>query len=294
MKQPRVICVIPCINLAEIRYFCGNDKNLIKMKVAVIGAGNMGSAIIRGLVSAGTLRADQISVSNPTPGKLDRLSTELPGIYTSVHNRDAIVEADMIVLAVKPWLLERVLLELAPSIDFSYQIIVSIASGITLDDMARILEPHCSDPILFRVIPNTAIAVGSSMTFICSSGASDEEIEDVRRVFSALGRADVIEERLMGAATALCSCGIAYAMRYIRAATEGAVELGLRPDDAKNYVMQTLVGAVDLLRATGANPETEIDRVTTPGGVTIKGLNAMERCGFTTSVIEGLKASVNK
>ena len=97
----------------------------------------------------------------------------------------------------------------------------------------------------------------------------------------------------MGAATALCSCGIAYAMRYVRAATEGGVELGIYPHKAKEYVLATLRGAVELLEATGNNPEVEIDKVTTPGGITIKGLNAMEAHGFTTAVIEGLKASSN-
>lgn len=264
------------------------------MKIAVIGAGNMGSAIVRGLLSAEAVRAEQISVSNPSDGKLKKLSDDFEGIFTTVNNREAIVDADVIILAVKPWLLEPVLTDLAPAIDFSYQMIVSLASGITLSEMKRMLNPFNSDPVLFRVIPNTAISIGTSMTFISASGASDEETDDISGLFSTLGMVDVIEERLMGAVTALCSCGIAYAMRYIRAATEGAVEMGIRPDTAKNYVLQTLMGAVNLLRATGNNPETEIDRVTTPGGVTIKGLNEMEKCGFTTAVIEGLKASVNK
>jgi pyrroline-5-carboxylate reductase len=110
-------------------------------------------------------------------------------------------------------------------------------------------------------------------------------------LFDTLGKASVIEERLMGAATALCSCGIAYAMRYVRAAMQGGVEMGIYPGESKDYVLQTLRGAVALLETTGNNPEVEIDKVTTPGGITIKGLNEMEANGFSNAVIKGLKAS---
>ena len=115
--------------------------------------------------------------------------------------------------------------------------------------------------------------------------------DDILAIFKELGEAMIIEERLMGAGMALASCGIAYAMRYVRAATEGGVELGMYAKDAQHIVEQTLVGAVELLRANKSHPEAEIDRVTTPGGITIRGLNAMEENGFTNSVIKGLKAS---
>ena len=113
-------------------------------------------------------------------------------------------------------------------------------------------------------------------------------------IFNELGEAMLVEEKLIPAGTSLASCGIAYALRYIRAAMEGGVELGFRADDAKRIVMQTLRGAVDILDAGGQHPEVEIDRVTTPGGLTIKGLNAMEAAGFTNSVIEGLRASTKR
>ena len=113
-------------------------------------------------------------------------------------------------------------------------------------------------------------------------------------IFSAVGKAMIVDEGLMAAATSLASCGIAYALRYIRAAVEGGVELGFRAGDAQKIVMQTVKGAVDILEANGTHPEVEIDRVTTPGGLTIKGLNAMEEAGFTASVIEGLRASIKK
>jgi pyrroline-5-carboxylate reductase len=105
-----------------------------------------------------------------------------------------------------------------------------------------------------------------------------------------MGQTIITEERLLGAGTTLASCGIAYAMRYVRAASEGGVELGFKAGEAQKIVMQTMRGAVELLQATGMHPEAAIDLVTTPGGVTIKGLNEMEHAGFTSSVIRGLKA----
>ena len=140
-------------------------------------------------------------------------------------------------------------------------------------------------------MPNTAIAVMSSMTFVASHNASQDQKETILSIFKELGHAMLVEEQLMPAATALASSGIAYAMRYIRAAMEGGVEMGFYPQVAREIVIHTVKGAVDLLIANGSNPETEIDKVTTPGGITIKGLNEMEIAGFSASVVRGLKAS---
>ena len=261
------------------------------MKVAIIGAGNMGGAIARGLVKSSGFNPGDITLANPHPAKLEAVAAEAPGINITTDNKVAIKGADVIVLAVKPWILPGVLDEIAPHVAFREQSIVSLAAGITLADISAQLHRYSSDRTIFRVIPNTAMSVGESMTFISHENAPENKIACVLDIFNRLGSTAVIEERLMGAATALCSCGIAYAMRYVRASVEGAVELGLYPDAARDYTLATLRGAVALLEATGNNPEVEIDKVTTPGGITIKGLNAMEANGFTTAVIEGLKAS---
>ena len=143
----------------------------------------------------------------------------------------------------------------------------------------------------FLVIPNIAIAQLESMTFIAPAMAVEQQHTDVvKDLFDAMGKSIITDEQHLGAGTTLASCGIAYAMRYIRAASEGGVELGFKADEAKQIVMQTMKGAVTLLEATGLHPEAAIDLVTTPGGVTIKGLNEMEHNGFTSSVIKGLKA----
>ena len=128
-------------------------------------------------------------------------------------------------------------------------------------------------------------------TYISCQNANKEQQTQLLRLFSLLGKAEIVDEKLIPAVTALTSCGIAFAFRYIRAAMEGGVELGVYPNNAKEGILQTLRGAIDLLEANGTHPEQEIDKVTTPGGITIKGLNEMEHAGFTSSVIRGLKAS---
>lgn len=252
----------------------------------------MGGAIAIGLANSGTVKAEDIIVTGPHIEHLQPLTAKATGLRISTDNLSAVQGTDIIIIAVKPWLVEGVLAAIAPRIDFRRQIIISIAAGISLATIDGWLSNYSSERTLFLAMPNTAISVGQSMTFICQHNADRQQVATVEGLFKALGKAAVIEERQMGAAMALCSCGIAYAMRYVRAATEGGVELGMYASKGKEYILQTLRGAVELLEATGNNPEAEIDRVTTPGGVTIKGLNAMEANGFTTAVIEGLKASV--
>lgn len=261
------------------------------MKIGIIGAGNMGGAIARGIARSGMTGIERLTVSSPNNhGELDAIVAEFPAISTTTDNCVAAIGADIVIIAVKPWILDDVMREISPKTDFSRQIIASVVAGVPLSHYAE-FAPAEAHPAIFRIIPNTAITVGESMTFIAQMNASTEQIDTISSIFDKMGKLMLVEEKLMGAGTALASCGIAYVMRYVRAATEGGVELGMRAADAKAAMLQTLIGAARLLEATGNNPEAEIDKVTTPGGLTIKGLNAMERFGFTTAVIEGLKAS---
>jgi pyrroline-5-carboxylate reductase len=265
------------------------------MKVAIIGAGNMGGAVARGLAKGTLITTSDIYVSNPSTPKLDVLKAEFPDINTTTDNRIAVAAADMVVLAVKPWKVVEVLDEIKQGMDYSRQAVASMVGGLDIEQLTEWLDNGSGVlPATYLIIPNTAIATMSSMTFIASARSSDVQDGYLLDIFNELGQAMLIEERLIPAATSLASCGIAYALRYIRAAMEGGVELGIRADDAKAIVMQTLRGAADILAANGSHPEAEIDRVTTPGGLTIRGLNAMEAAGFTHSVIEGLRASTKR
>lgn len=255
----------------------------------------MGGALARGLAQGTITPTSDIYVSNPSLAKLDALKSAYPEINVTTNNCEAVAAADMVVLAVKPWKVVEVLDEIKPYLDYSRQAVASMVGGLGIVQLSEWLDKGSGVlPATYLIIPNTAIATMSSMTFIASVRSNEEQDRLLLDIFNELGEAMMVDEGLIPAGTSLASCGIAYALRYVRAAMEGGVELGFRADDAKRIVMQTMRGAADILAANGSHPEAEIDRVTTPGGLTIKGLNAMEAAGFTHSVIEGLRASTKR
>jgi len=258
------------------------------LQIAIIGAGNMGGAIARGLSKGKLIQSKNIRVSDVTQKNLDGLKAFAPEITVSNSNRDIIKDANIILLAVKPWLVESIAEELENKFDYKKQIVVSIAAGVEFEQLSKYFN---TDATIFRVIPNTAIDVQQSVSTIASFNASKEQEQLIVNIFSELGKTFLVPETQLNAFMSLSSCGIAYAFRYIRASTEGGVEMGIYPNMAKDVVIQTLRGAIELLEANGTHPEVEIDKVTTAGGTTIKGLNEMEAQGFTNAVIKGLKAS---
>ena len=260
-----------------------------RMRIAIIGTGNMGGAIMRGLVQSGTCRPEEFICTAKTEATLAKLRGYHPCLRTSKDNAFSVAEADIVVLAVKPWLVEAVMEEIRPVLRPNRHILVSVAAGVTLHQLS---EMSGQGVPVFRAIPNTAVEALCGVTVMAHHGASAEQVSQVQDLFSVLGYTLIVEEKLIPAATSLTSCGIAFAMRYIRAAMEGGVELGFRPDEAARLVEHTVKGAATLLLQSGAHPEVEIDKVTTAGGITIKGLNAMERSGFTSAVVDGLKASL--
>jgi len=259
------------------------------MKITIIGAGAMGGSTAEGLLKSQQLQAADITVSDPCQTVLEKFARK--GVSTTTDNQVAVVGADIVMVFVKPWLVETVLKGIKDSMDYGKQTLVIIAAGISSAQVSEWMKTADNQlPTFFLCIPNIAIAQQQSMTFLVPANASQEETADMKALFDTLGETILTDEQHLAAGTTLASCGIAYAMRYIRAAAEGGVELGFKADDAKRIVMQTMKGAVGLLEETGLHPEAAIDMVTTPGGVTIKGLNEMEHAGFTSAVIRGLKA----
>lgn len=256
------------------------------MKVAIIGAGNMGSAIARGLAQGYLVQGHEIVVSNPSNGKLEQLKADFPDIITTNDNIEAASNADIVIVAVKPWLIEEVLEPLRLK---RTQILVSLAAGVCFDDLAH----YCGEPemAIFRVVPNTAIAERASMTLMSARNASDKQKNLVTDMFDEMGLTMIIQESKITAATALTSCGIAYVLKYVQAAMQAGVEMGIAPKDAMKMVAQSLEGAAKLLLDKDTHPSVEIDKVTTPGGITIKGINELEHAGFTSAVIKAMKAS---
>ncbi|MDR2774216.1 MAG: pyrroline-5-carboxylate reductase [Tannerella sp.] len=263
------------------------------MKIAIIGAGNIGGAIVRGLGNNPVVKPSDIYCSDPSPEILGKIKEANNDIRTTTDNVKAVAEADIVIVAVKPWIIETVIREIKPFLSYEKQIFVSIAAGINFAMLCDYLKKEEDEmPAIFRIIPNTAIEVQESVNIVSAYNATAEQTGIIKKLFDELGLTVIVEEKLINAGMALASCGIAYAFRYIRAAIEGAIEIGLHPELAKNIELQTLKGAVALLKTNDSHPEVEIDKVTTPGGITIRGLNAMEEAGFTNSVIKGLKASV--
>lgn len=246
----------------------------------------MGGAIARGLAKGSLVKVEDIRVSNPSPGKLEALKAEFPDMQVTADNSEAVAGADIVVLAVKPWIVGEVLHKLQLK---ETQMLISIAAGIKLGELWQMLGQK-GNP-LFRVIPNTAISEMQSMTLVSCSQASQEQIQLVLDVFSEMGLAMLIPEEKMAAATAMTSCGIAYALKYIQAAMQAGIELGVRPKDGMRMVAQSLKGAAELILANDTHPSVEIDKVCTPGGLTIKGINQLEHDGFTSALINAIKAS---
>mgnify|MGYP001024822496 FL=1 len=257
-------------------------------KIAIIGAGNMGGAIISGLLKSGFLNASQIFVSDRREAILEELKEK--GVNIAASNLDAAKNADVILTAVKPYHIEGVLNEIRPELNED-KILISIVAGVGIEELGEMAGKEIP---VFRCMPNTAISLQESLTCISSNGNSDAHKEYVLNLFNQLGKTVEIPEELMAAATALSACGIAYALRYIRAAMQGGIEIGFSAELAQFITAQTVKGATELVLQTGHHPEREIDKVTTPRGVTITGLNEMEHKGFSSSLIQGILASYNK
>lgn len=257
-------------------------------RIAIIGGGNLGAAIARGLISKGIFEPSNMTVTRRRISLLKELADQ--GVVVTTDNCEAAKNSDIIILGLKPYQIEDVINEIRPCLTPG-KVIVSVATGVASE---KIQEMCGIELPVFRAMPNTAIEIGESMTCVSSLNASEEQENDIVDLFSYLGKAIIIPEELMSSATVLAACGIAYALRYIRASTQGGVEIGFGSQLALQIAAQTVKGAAELLIQKGNHPEDEIDKVTTPRGVTISGLNEMEHRGFSSSLIKGLLTSYNK
>lgn len=259
-------------------------KNL---KIAIIGGGNLGRSIAEGFLKAG-ISASKLTVTRRRVQLLDDLAAK--GMHIEKDNKKAVSEADMVILAVKPYQAAEVITEIKPNLK-SDQIVASLMTGISIKELKELLPPGV---IPIRVMPNTAVSLQESMTMITAPDCSEDQIRLIKELFESLGKVIFINEELMAASTVLGACGIAFALRFIRAAIQGGVEIGFGADVAQQIVAQTVKGAAELILQTGHHPEQEIDKVTTPKGITISGLNEMEHQGFSSALIRGLLVSYNK
>ena len=262
------------------------------MKITVIGGGNIGGAIVEGTISKGVVEPEDITVSDPKDTLVKKLEKQGIKVRHTTSNVQGIKDANLVIVAVEPEIGEKVLSELSKTFDPRTQALVSVMRGVTFDELEAALAPRRPGKLsVYRVIPNTAIAFGRSMTFIARRNTSLEHDQMVEKLFWALGHVFRIEESDTTASSALASSGIAYILRYIDSAAKGGEAMGIDRKKAQQIVMMTIKGALALLEASGNSPQEEIDKVTTPGGVTLKGLAEMDKLGFTDAVIKGLLAT---
>lgn len=258
-------------------------------KIAILGAGNLGLSIAKGLEMSGMITREHLILSEKNPNRKEAL--EADGYEVHLDNKVVVEKASIVMVVVKPWQIEDVLLDIKDTLDPKKHLLISCVTGATSKSIFGALGYELP---LFRVMPNTGVAVQESMSCISNFNTTKEQKVLIKEMFGKLGQVLFIPEDQMAAATALAGCGIAFALRFIRAAIQGGVEIGFGAEDAKLMAAQIAKGAASLILENNSHPEREIDKVTTPKGITITGLNEMEHSGFSSSIIKGILASYNK
>ena len=255
------------------------------MKVHIIGGGNLGVSIALGLSKFSS--DNQVTITRRNTASIQYL--EKLGTTVSTNNIHQIQEADVIILTIKPYQVDAVLAEILPVI--SNKIIASAVSGLSIENLQnKIGDANTA----IRLMPNIAAQFGASATCIAFDEKNKEKAEGVVSLFQTLGTAPIIDEKLMDAATVLAASGTAFALRYIRASMQAGIEIGFDWQTALAISAQTVKGAAEMLLEEKVHPEQLIDRVTTPQGCTIAGLNEMEMHGFSSSLIRGIKTSLKQ
>lgn len=263
-----------------------STSNKMNKKIVIIGGGNLGQAIASGLLTE-DFKASNLTITRHKTHLLSDFKEQ--GVNVTSNNIEAVQASQIIIIAVKPYKIQSILKEVSHYIS-SEHLIISVVSDYTIAAINTNLQ---TSPVIFRAMPNTASSVNESMTCIASLNASKEDIETVTSIFNALGETIRIDEQLMDAATVLGACGIAFVFRFIRGMIQGGIEIGFDAKTATQIATQTVKGASELLLQKGNHPEAEIDKVTTPKGCTIAGLNEMEHQGFSSALIKGISTSYN-
>ena len=257
------------------------------MKIAIIGTGNLGSSIAKGLIKNDTFTS--LYLSDKNTANVNDFKT-VKNVTVTNDNVLAVEQSDIVIFALQPKHVDKVLESVALKIKDTH-VVISVAAGVEISRIENIVG---SDNNIIRVMPNTAISIGKSMTCIAANDKGQEKVGLAQEIFNQLGTTMIIPEDLVQAATVICASGIAFWMRLVRATTQGAIQLGFEAEQAHKLATQTCFGAASLLIESGRHPEQEIDRVTTPSGCTIEGLNAMEHQGLSSALIQGIVASFEK
>ena len=259
------------------------------LKIAIIGCGNLGISIVNGLMEMPDFSPRNLHVTKRNPTNLFYLRDK--GIEVHTDNIKAAKESDIVIVGVKPYNVNAILTEINPVLDPKKQVIVSLATGISLDEMYSVVD---SSTVVLRAMPNIAADIREAITCICGRNLSSVQETQIIQLFDGIGQTITIDESLMEAATVLGACGIAYVLRFMRAMIQGGIQIGFDAKTASQIVNQTVKGAAELMIQKQMHPEEAIDKVTTPKGCTIVGLNEMEHHGFSAAMVRGVLASYQK
>jgi len=258
-------------------------------KIAILGGGNIGMSITLGLLKAGIFNKTDITITRIASQPLDDI-IEL-NIKATHNNEEAIKDADYILIAVQPRQANNLIKSIKNAFNEKTQIIISVVTALNIEDIERLFEKNAK---IVRIMPNTAISICESMTCLSANDTSAGYFTEIKSIFDKLGSTIIIDERLMAAATVLDACGTAFMLRFIRASSQGGIQVGFHAEEAQLIAAQVAKGAAALLLENKLHPEQEIDKVTTPMGLTIKGLNEMEHNGLSSAVIKGIVHSFNE
>lgn len=258
-------------------------------KISVIGCGNLGKSIAKGLIKNENFTSENIIATRRKLSLIEDL--EIAGARITSDNLKAVSKSNIVLIAVKPYNVSKIIKEIKPALIEGQHIIVSLATGLGTVEISEMLDHKYP---VFRAMPNIAANIGESVTCICGKNCNQEQTQKVKSIFDAIGESLIINEELMEAATILGACGIAFVFRFIRAMIQGGIQIGFDASTAKQIVSQTVKGAAEMLQKNNDHPESEIDKVTTPKGCTIVGLNEMEHQGFSSSLIKGIVSSFEK
>lgn len=256
--------------------------------IGIIGVGNLGQSLAKGLVQFGQYTSAEIGLFRRSKEKLSDLAAQGYQVYDTVE--DLVKSSSTLFLAVLPQQLNTVLDQIKPHVH-PEQLVISLVTGVKIEVISERLNQH---PLVARAMPNTAISIGESMTCISTNEASKKKENQLLELFNQVGSTIVIKEEQMTSATALCACGTAFFLRAIRAAMQGGTEIDFHAEESLLMAAQTAKGAAMLLLQNHSHPEEEIDKVTSPKGCTIAGLNNMEHSGFSSAFIKGITTSAQQ
>ncbi|MDC7220930.1 MAG: pyrroline-5-carboxylate reductase [Spirochaetales bacterium] len=259
--------------------------------IGFIGTGNMGSAMLGGIIKSGLYAPSQIMVSDASSEALNRTAAAHPGIVTTTENSEVVKQADILILAVKPHIYPIVLKEVGSLVP-TETLVVTIAAGVTLDKMTELLsEKHK----IVRTMPNTPALVGEGMTALCPNGnITSEDLEIIKKIFSSFGKCEVLPESQINGYTSLCGSSPAWVFMMIEALVDGAVLEGLPRAKAYTMAAQAVMGSAKMVLETGKHPAELKDMVCSPGGTTIEAVGELESHGFRSSLIEAVRVCTNK